>query len=155
MNHQAIYHSKIGQFRIIEEEGYITSIQYINAPLQEQNECRSEVLGECIHQLDDYFEGKRKQFTLPLCPKGTPFQKRVWQALMAIPYGQTMTYQEVAKKIGNEKACRAVGMANHCNPIPIIIPCHRVLGKNQRLTGYALGIEKKQILLELEKEHAL
>lgn len=152
---QTIYHSKIGQFKIIEEDGYITSIQYLNTPIQNQNECRSEVLLECIQQLNDYFEGKRKQFTLPLRPKGTPFQQRVWQVLLSIPYGKTMTYQEVAKTIGNEKACRAIGMANHCNPIPIVIPCHRVIGKKHYLTGYALGIDKKQMLLDLEKEHTI
>lgn len=155
MMNQMTYHSKIGQFKIIEEDGYIIAIQYLNKPIQDQTECGSEVLLECIQQLDDYFEGKRKQFMLPLRPKGTPFQQRVWQALLAIPYGKTMTYQEIAKEIGNEKACRAVGMANHCNPIPIIIPCHRVLGKNHSLTGYALGIEKKQILLDLEKENTI
>lgn len=155
MSNQILYQSKIGYLRITEEEGYITSIQYINIPTQEERESKSSILLECIRQLDEYFLGKRKQFVIPLRPKGTPFQQNVWQALLSIPYGKTMTYQEVAQKIGNEKACRAVGMANHLNPIPILIPCHRVIGKNHSLTGYALGLEKKQVLLDLEKENSV
>ena len=102
-------------------------------------------------QLDEYFAGTRTCFELPLCPQGTVFQKAVWQALSAIPYGQTRTYAQIAALIGKPKACRAVGMANHKNPLPILIPCHRVIGADGRLTGYAGGLTIKQLLLDLER----
>ena len=98
--------------------------------------------------------GKRKSFDLPVKPEGTDFQKNVWEHLQQIPYGQTRTYGDLATMIGNKKASRAVGMANHCNPILILIPCHRVIGANGSLTGYAAGIEAKKYLLRMEKEYA-
>lgn len=101
-------------------------------------------------QLREYFAGARRTFDLPLAPHGTAFQRRVWAALRTIPYGETRTYGELAAAIGNPSACRAVGMANHRNPIPIIIPCHRVIGANGTLTGYAGGLEIKRRLLALE-----
>jgi methylated-DNA-[protein]-cysteine S-methyltransferase len=101
-------------------------------------------------QILEYFEGKRRQFSLPLNPGGTVFQNRVWEALCAIPYAEVRTYKEVASKVGNPKASRAVGMANAKNPIPIIIPCHRVIGSNGTLTGFAHGLAAKQMLLHLE-----
>ena len=104
-------------------------------------------------QLDDYFHGRLKTFDLGLFLKGTDFQKTVWQALAQIPYGQTISYGELAEQINNPKACRAVGLANGKNPIPIIIPCHRVIGKNGKLTGFGGGISVKQHLLELESTH--
>ena len=88
---------------------------------------------------------------MPLKPKGTEFQQQVWQQLQKIPYGELQTYKDIAIKIGNPKSARAVGMANHNNPIPIIIPCHRVIGQNQKLVGYALGLEMKEFLINLEK----
>ena len=99
----------------------------------------------------EYFAGKRQNFSLPLELEGTEFQKKVWQALQKIPYGQTKTYGQIAKEIGKKKAVRAVGNANHNNPIAIIIPCHRVIGANGKLTGYHGGLEKKEFLLTLEK----
>lgn len=105
---------------------------------------------DAIKQLDDYFSEKRCAFDLPLFLCGTPFQLKVWDALRQIPYGETRTYKEVAQMIGNPKAVRAVGTANNKNPIPIIIPCHRVIGSNGTLVGYGGGIEKKQCLLEHE-----
>lgn len=102
-------------------------------------------------QLAEYFAGRRQQFDLPLAPQGTPFQKKVWQALCQIPYGETRSYGQLAKIIGNEKACRAVGMANNRNPIMIFIPCHRVIGADGSLTGYAGGLDIKRQLLELEQ----
>ncbi|MDO5305693.1 MAG: methylated-DNA--[protein]-cysteine S-methyltransferase, partial [bacterium] len=93
---------------------------------------------------------KRTVFNLKLAPKGTPFQKKVWAELLKIPYGKTVSYQDIAVSIGNPDACRAVGMANNKNPIPIFIPCHRVIGKNGNLTGYAGGLDCKQALLEIE-----
>ena len=101
-------------------------------------------------QLSEYFAGTRQEFTLPLSPKGTPFQQKVWAALQTIPYGQTRSYGEIARQIGSPKAARAVGMANHHNPIAILIPCHRVVGQNGALTGYAGGLERKKALLQLE-----
>lgn len=97
------------------------------------------------------FFRERTAFTLPLAPTGTEFQRRVWQVLCRIPYGETVSYQAVAKEIGNEKAVRAVGQANHKNPIPIIIPCHRVIGANGALVGYGGGLKLKETLLGLEK----
>ena len=101
-------------------------------------------------QLREYFAGTRRTFDLPLAPRGTAFQQRVWAALRAIPYGETCTYGELAAAIGSPSASRAVGMANHHNPIPIVIPCHRVIGANGTLTGYAGGLEIKRKLLALE-----
>jgi methylated-DNA-[protein]-cysteine S-methyltransferase len=101
-------------------------------------------------QLHDYFTGKRKSFDFPLAPKGTPFQLDVWNALLEVPYGDTVTYAELARRIGRPNAVRAVGAANGANPIPVIIPCHRVIGSNGTLTGYGGGIERKQWLLALE-----
>ena len=101
-------------------------------------------------ELDEYFAGQRKTFTVPLSPHGTPFQLAVWEALRAIPYGGTRTYGEIAAAVGRPKAARAVGMANHDNPLLIVTPCHRVVGKNGSLTGFACGLEVKRRLLELE-----
>jgi methylated-DNA-[protein]-cysteine S-methyltransferase len=101
-------------------------------------------------QLTGYFSGTRRAFDIPLAPKGTPFQLAVWNALLEIPYGDTVTYAELARRIGKPSAVRAVGAANGANPIPVIIPCHRVIGSNGTLTGYGGGIERKQWLLALE-----
>ncbi|MDE6261258.1 MAG: methylated-DNA--[protein]-cysteine S-methyltransferase [Oscillospiraceae bacterium] len=102
-------------------------------------------------ELEEYFAGKRKSFTVPLSPWGTEFQLAVWQALRDIPYGQTRTYGEIAAAIGRPRAARAVGMANHDNPLMIFTPCHRVVGKDGSLTGFACGLEVKRRLLELEQ----
>lgn len=110
------------------------------------------VLLETKRQLEEYFAGKRQTFDLPLVPKGTTFQREVWQALLRIPYGETTTYGALAVAIGRPKAARAVGMALNKNPIPIIIPCHRVVGSNGSLTGFAWGIEAKKYLLDLEQK---
>lgn len=101
-------------------------------------------------QLLEYFSKKRTNFTIPLCPSGTDFQKRVWDALCTIPYGETCSYEQIAILANSPRACRAVGMANHNNPIAIIIPCHRVVGKDGSLTGYGGGMDLKQWLLDLE-----
>jgi len=101
-------------------------------------------------ELDEYFAGRRKAFTVPLSPHGTQFQLAVWEALRAIPYGQARTYGEIAAAVGRPKAARAVGMANHDNPLLIFTPCHRVVGKNGGLTGFACGLEVKRFLLNLE-----
>jgi methylated-DNA-[protein]-cysteine S-methyltransferase len=108
-------------------------------------------LDEVVSQLEEYFEGKRRAFDLPLAPQGTPFQQRVWRALLDIPYGETISYGELASRIGNKAASRAVGLANGSNPLPIVIPCHRVIGSNGKLTGYGGGLPIKQQLLALER----
>jgi methylated-DNA-[protein]-cysteine S-methyltransferase len=106
-----------------------------------------------IKQLEEYFSGKRKKFDVNTDPSGTEFQKLVWKALLSIPYGETRTYKDIAVKIGKPLAYRAVGQANHNNPISIIIPCHRVIGSDGKLTGYAGGLDFKDRLLDLEKQH--
>lgn len=151
MKYQKNINTKIGTISIIEENRKIIAIQIKDKKQQEAVLKETPLLKETEKQLTDYLEGKIKSFNVPLNLKGTEFMKKVWTALQDIPYGETRTYEEIAKSIGNPKAARAVGMANHVNPIPILIPCHRVIGKNGKLVGYALGIEKKQFLLELEK----
>lgn len=113
----------------------------------------TELLSMATIQLDEYFQGKRTTFSLPFKLTGTPFQLAVWKELQNIPYGQTTSYKEIAQKINKPKACRAVGMANNKNPLPIIIPCHRVIGSNGKLIGYAGGLKLKNYLLELENSH--
>jgi methylated-DNA-[protein]-cysteine S-methyltransferase len=106
---------------------------------------------ETAKQFEDYFSGKLKSFDLNLAFEGTDFQKAVWKALCEIPYGETRTYKDIAASIGKPKACRAVGLANNRNPIAIVVPCHRVIGSNGKLVGYASGLDVKEFLLELEK----
>ncbi len=142
--------TKIGNMAIIEEYNKIITIE-INQPIKEDIiQKDTPLLKETEKQLLEYLEGKRKVFDVPLNPKGTKFMKEVWTALQEIPYGETKTYGQIAQRIGKPKAARAIGMANHRNPIPIIIPCHRVIGSNGKLVGYALGMEKKEFLLMLE-----
>lgn len=145
--------TKIGMITIIEEENQIVAIE-INKKIEEEGiEKDTPLLKETEKQLMEYLEGKRKKFNVPLNPKGTEFMKAVWTALQDIPYGEVRTYKQIAERVGNPKASRAVGMANHRNPIPIMIPCHRVIGSNGKLVGYALGMEKKAYLLEWEKKN--
>lgn len=105
-------------------------------------------------QLQEYFTGRRRRFSVPLSINGSDFQKKVWQALREIPYGETRSYLDIARRIGQSKACRAVGQANHANPLPIFLPCHRVIGRDGCLGGYAGGTAEKQFLLELERKYA-
>lgn len=112
---------------------------------------KREPLAEVWRQLQDYLEGKRREFNVPLHQEGTSFQVKVWQELLKIPYGETLSYAEVAARVGIPKGQRAVGMANHQNPIAVIVPCHRVIGKNGSLTGYGGGLDLKQELLGLEQ----
>ncbi|PYR73121.1 MAG: cysteine methyltransferase [Acidobacteria bacterium] len=110
-----------------------------------------DAFADVVSQLEEYFEGKRRVFDLPLAPDGTPFQQRVWRALLDIPYGGTISYGTLAAQIGQPAASRAVGLANGSNPLPIVIPCHRVIGSNGRLTGYGGGLPIKHRLLALER----
>lgn len=114
----------------------------------------SELVALVFRQLDEYFAGVRTGFDFPYRMDGTPFQKKVWRALCDIPYGHTRSYKEIAEVIGSPKACRAVGMANHRNPIFIAVPCHRVIGSDGSLTGYGGGLDMKRALLELERKNA-
>lgn len=144
------YNCVIGKLYITADEKSILSVGFCKP--QNINEKKiNPIIIECIKQLDLYFLGDLKKFDLPLNPIGTEFQKQVWHALLNIPYGKTRTYKEIAIRIGNANASRAVGNANNKNPIAIIIPCHRVTGKNNKLVGYAGGLDKKEILLALEK----
>ena len=136
----------------IEVEGRSVIGVYFSDESSEEN--RNELVDECKKQLKEYFNGKRKSFDLNIkFVKGTGFQLKVWNALKEIPYGEKVTYKYIAEKINNPKAVRAVGGANNKNPISIIIPCHRVIGVNGKMVGYAEGIDKKEFLLKLEKEN--
>lgn len=136
----------IGPLTLQADEAAVTAIRFGADGARDA----SPLLDAAEAQLREYFAGARRAFDLPLAPHGTAFQQRVWAALRAIPYGETRTYGELAAAIDSPNASRAVGMANHRNPIPIIIPCHRVIGANGTLTGYAGGLEIKQKLLALE-----
>jgi len=119
--------------------------------IKDMNICETELLKEASRQLAEYLDGFRKTFDLPLNPQGTEFQKKVWNALCDIPYGEIRSYKQIAEAVGNPKASRAVGMANNRNPIMIFIPCHRVIGSNGSLVGYGGGLDMKEKLLSLEK----
>lgn len=143
------YSSPVGILEIKSTESHITQLLF-NECAKTSSENIPAVMKECIRQLDEYFSGSRKYFTLPLAPEGTNFQCSVWKALQTIPYGQTISYKQLAERVENPKACRAVGTANGRNPIAIIIPCHRVIAANGTLGGYAGGLDIKTILLKLE-----
>lgn len=132
--------------------GITAGVQDLVRDLYSANLNETPLIRKAAKQLNEYLAGKRKAFDLPLEPEGTPFQKAVWKALTGIPYGSTRTYKDIAESIGNPKACRAVGMANNKNPIAILIPCHRVIGTDGKLVGYAGGLDIKKKLLELEKQ---
>ena len=146
------YLTTIGKIGIAEEEGWVTNVILGEEKFQEVCiEEETETLQQAIKELREYIEGKRKIFDIPLKPQGTPFRRKVWEALSNIPYGETRSYKDIAQAIGSEKAYRAVGTANNKNPIPIFIPCHRVIGADGQLVGYRGGIEMKMKLLALEK----
>ena len=150
------YHdSPLGSILIVGEGGYLHSLtlptQRLDEwPLSDWQPTKTRYT-DCVRQLDEYFDGKRQSFSLNLAPQGTPFQRKVWDALLQIPYGVTRSYQDIARVIGNPKAVRAVGGSNARNPIAIVIPCHRVIGATGKLTGYAGGLKYKRALLELER----
>jgi methylated-DNA-[protein]-cysteine S-methyltransferase len=138
---------KFGYLEIIGDSNGVSAIDFVSEALhQETPEC----LVDAKTQLADYFDGQRKVFTFKINLNGTEFQEKCWQALRTIAYGDTASYKEIAIKIGNEKASRAVGMANNKNKLPIVIPCHRIIGSNNKLVGYRGGLELKKYLLELE-----
>ena len=145
----AYYNSPIGTLEIKGNTDGIQSVLFIDEDVEEIKNS-SEVLQNCITQLDEYFSGTRKEFELHLNIKATKFQEKVWRALQHIPFGKTRSYLEQAKALGDVKAIRAVASANGKNPIAIIIPCHRIIGSDGSLTGYAGGVHRKKWLLEHE-----
>lgn len=151
MQYQTSYQSPLG-FLILKSDGQaVTEIQFSETDIQEKNTC--ELLDECGSQLQEYFSGTRLFFDLPLNQAGTDFQKKVWGELVKIPYGETITYHELAVRLGDAKVIRAAGTANGKNPLAIIIPCHRVIGAGNKLVGYAGGIWRKKWLLQHEMNH--
>lgn len=148
------YHSPIGILKISAEEEYITGLSpdVQEEPQKSVSETPpTALLQETCHQLTEYFAGERTSFNLPIkFATGTPFQHAVWNALRAIPYGETRSYEDIAISIGNPKAVRAIGQANHNNPILLLVPCHRVINKNGSLGGFGCGVEIKKLLLQLE-----
>lgn len=143
------YSLPIGMICIEEDNGAVTGLRMDESVSEEEQE--TPLIRKTYEQLTEYFCGKRREFDVPLSLKGTAFQEKVWQALRQIPYGETRTYGEIACRIGNPKACRAVGGANHNNPVMILVPCHRVVGADGSLTGFGGGIQVKKYLLDLEK----
>jgi len=145
-----LYHqSPVGWLEIKVSEKYVNGISFVNEN-KENNLHVPFVAKQCAIQLDEYFEGKIKTFELPLFPSGTTFQLRTWDILSKIPYGETISYLELARRLGDEKSIRAAGHAIGQNPIAIIIPCHRVIGSDGNLTGYSGGLKNKQFLLDHE-----
>ena len=147
-----IIKSPLGYTKIRGDKHGIASVTVLNHE-EAMTDIIPDILEDCVVQLQEYFEGKRKQFTLKLHPQGTDFQKKVWHKLEQIPFGKTMSYFELSKQLGDVKAIRAVANANGKNPIWIIIPCHRVIGSDGGLTGYAGGLHRKQWLLEHESPY--
>lgn len=145
------YSSPIGSIQISADDQAITSLIFVDEQKGEIQ--KNQLLIDCVQQLDEYFSGKRKVFDLPLKQKGTPFQQAVWDQLRQIPFGVTVSYLDIAKKLGKEEFVRAVGAANGQNKIAILVPCHRVIGSNGKLTGFAYGLERKQFLLNHEKDY--
>ena len=154
MNYK-IYETIIGKILIEEDENKISRIEIVKKEYDKKHQKETEIIKKTHEELEEYFKGNRKVFDIPLKIEGTEFQRKVWNALLEIPYGETRTYLDIAKQIGNCKACRAVGMANHNNKIMILIPCHRVIGSNKKLVGYAGGIDVKEKLLEIEKKNCI
>jgi len=153
MKHVFFYDYPIGGIGIAEDDGAISRVGFcrnVKKDFSGFTVAETPLIKIAAAQLTEYFAGKREEFDLPLAPAGTDFQRAVWRALQTIPFGETRSYGDIAAQIGNPKACRAVGMANNRNPIAIIIPCHRVIGRDGSLTGYGGGLDIKQYLLNLE-----
>lgn len=153
MKYYYSYPTPVGTLYITQNGGFISRITFSpeskNATYEE-----TPLLKKVSAQFEEYFKGKRKIFDFPLKPEGTPFQQKIWELLKEIPYGKCCTYKQLAEASGNAKACRAVGMANKKNPLMIVVPCHRVIGTNGTLTGYASGLDVKKQLLKIEKEYS-
>jgi len=153
MQNVFFYEYPVGGIGIAETGGAISHVGFCGSSKNDFNGfavAETPLIKKAAAQLAEYFARRRAEFDLPLAPAGTEFQRSVWQALETIPFGETRSYGDIAVQIGNPKACRAVGMANNRNPIAIIIPCHRVIGRDGSLTGYGGGLDVKQYLLDLE-----
>jgi methylated-DNA-[protein]-cysteine S-methyltransferase len=146
------YASPVGQLKIQCSEEHVQAVVFLKEETEMQND-EHALLTTCTQQFDDYFSGERKAFDLPLLQTGTVFQQKVWQLLLQIPFGKTISYNDLSKQYGDLKAIRAVASANGKNNLAIIVPCHRVIGSNQSLTGYAGGLWRKKWLLEHEAKH--
>ncbi len=144
------FDSKIGWLLLTASNDALQSIRFLETEPNIYNNTANKITKRVIGELTAYFEGTRNQFTINLEPEGSDFQKSVWKQLLQIPYGQTITYGELAEKLGDPNKVRAVGRANAQNPIPVIIPCHRVIGADNKLVGYAGGISRKRYLLKHE-----
>ncbi len=148
------YQTDIGRIGIVEEEGSITNVCFEGEAIPKGSDiAETTVIKEAWQQLVRYLAGDLKEFSLPLAPRGTDFMKRVWEALCTVRYGETASYKSIAETVGRPRAVRAVGLANGRNPVPIFIPCHRIIGSNGKLVGYAGGLELKRKLLDLEARH--
>lgn len=146
--------SPVGPLLLTSDGTALTRLLFDAAPDPAWSTAPCPVLERAVAQLAEYFRGERTDFDLPLDPAGTPFQLTVWRALRAIPYAETINYGQLATRVGNVRASRAVGLANGRNPISIVVPCHRVIGANGSLTGYGGGLDRKRTLLELERRTA-
>lgn len=152
MKYIFFYDTKIGRIGIAANSDAVTNVYFSGENTPSGMELKeTELIKKAGEEINEYFSGKRNNFDIPLEPEGTEFQKSVWDVLKKIPYGKTYTYKQVAEAVGNPKACRAVGMANNKNPIPLFIPCHRVIGSNGKLVGFGGGLDIKEYLLNLEK----
>jgi len=146
-----ILRPELGPMRFVANDDALVSLWFVDDPVTTNPEPHA-VIDRAIVEMDEYLAGKRTDFSIPLAPEGTPFQREVWKALRAIPFGETRSYADVASAIGKPRAVRAVGAANGRNPIGIVVPCHRVIGKDGSLTGYAGGMDRKAYLLHLERQ---
>lgn len=154
MKHYCYCHTPIGRLLLIGENGILERIHFPNSAertvIEDNWHHDKKCFAGVMQQLEEYFAGRRQNFTVKMNLKGTDFQRQVWQELQQIPYGETASYGDIAKRINNPKACRAVGAANGKNPIPIIVPCHRIIGNDGSLTGFGGGLELKKTLINLE-----
>lgn len=153
MKNTVVFQTILGPVVISEQDGAITELFFAKDTPDRENNQITPLLKEAEKQLLEYLSGDRRKFDLKLAAQGTEFQKTVWNTLQEIPYGETRSYKQVAEMLGRPEASRAVGMANSKNPILILTPCHRIVGSDGKLTGYAGGLEIKKTLLELEKNH--
>jgi methylated-DNA-[protein]-cysteine S-methyltransferase len=151
-----VHDSPVGQLTLVATDAGLHAVWWPDDPRAQPFGDRDDthpVLRSAVIQLDEYFAGERRAFSVPLAPVGTPFQVKVWEVLQEIPYGHTITYGEQARRLGDARKARAVGAANGRNPISIIVPCHRVVGASGALTGFAGGMDAKQWLLAFERDH--
>ena len=155
------YHSPVGLLKIVIQDGFVNEIIFLDNDDEKNDDASEEnistknkaVFKKCKVQFDEYFSGERKNFDLPIKQKGTLFQEKVWDELLKIPFGKTISYLQLSQRIGNVKSIRAVGTANGRNNLSIVVPCHRVIGSDGSLTGYAGGLWRKQWLLEHENKY--